>query len=58
MITSGPKENARSLSNVYLVREQSHLVAAISSMSTAGREQAARRFLEGLSTGELRYIAA
>jgi len=27
-------------------------------MSTAGREQAARRFLEGLSTGELRYIAA
>ena len=27
-------------------------------MSTAGREQAARRFLEGLSTDELRYIAA
>ena len=43
---------------MYLVREQSNLVDAISSMSTAGREQAARRFLEGLSTGELRYIAA
>ena len=27
-------------------------------MSTAGREQAARRFLEGLSTDELRYIAS
>ncbi len=43
---------------MYLVREQSNLVDAISSMSTAGREQAARRFLEGLSTDELRYIAA
>ena len=43
---------------MYVVREQSDLVDAISSMSTAGREQAARRFLEGLSTDELRYIAA
>ena len=44
---------------MYLVWEQSNLVDAISSMSTAGREQAAaRRFLEGLSTDELRYIAA
>ena len=43
---------------MYLVREKSNLVDAISSMSTAGREQAARRFLEGLSTDELRYIAA
>ncbi len=43
---------------MYLVREQSNLVDAISCMSTAGREQAARRFLEGLSTDELRYIAA
>ena len=43
---------------MYLVREQSNLVNAISSLSTAGREQAARRFLEGLSTDELRYIAA
>lgn len=43
---------------MYLIREQSNLVDAISSMSTAGREQAARRFLEGLSTDELRYIAA
>ena len=43
---------------MYLVREQSNLVDAISSMFTAGREQAARRFLEGLSTDELRYIAA
>ena len=43
---------------MYLIREQSNLVDAISSLSTAGREQAARRFLEGLSTDELRYIAA
>jgi len=43
---------------VYLVREKSNLVDAISSMSTAVGEQVARRFLEGLSTDELRYIAA
>lgn len=42
---------------MYLLREQSNLVDAISSMSTAGRQQAARNFLEGLSTDELRYIA-
>ena len=43
---------------MYLVREQSNLIDAIFSMSTAGREHVARRFLEGLSTDELRYIAA
>ncbi len=56
-ITSSITEDVWSLPSVYLLREQSNLVDAISSMSTAGRQRAARNFLEGLSTDELRYIA-
>ena len=45
-------------SNVILVREKLTLVNAVSSLSTASRREAARRFLEGLSGDELEYIAA
>ena len=41
-----------------LVREKLTLVSAVSSLSTASRREAARRFLEGLSSDELEYIAA
>jgi len=34
------------------------LVTAISSLTSQGRREAARRFLEGLSTDELQYIAS
>ena len=43
---------------MHLRRERASLVTAISSMSASGRREAARRFLEGLSTDELQYIAA
>jgi hypothetical protein len=43
---------------VHLRRERASLVNAISSMSTSGHREAARRFLEGLSADELQYIAA
>ena len=43
---------------MHLRRERASLVTAISSMSTSGRREAARRFLEGLSADELQYIAA
>ena len=43
---------------MHVRRERASLVTAISSMSTSGRREAARRFLEGLSTDELQYIAA
>lgn len=39
-------------------RERASLVTAISSASKLGRREVARRFLEGLSTDELQYIAA
>ena len=41
-----------------VVREKLTLVSAVSSLSTASRREAARRFLEGLSSDELEYIAA
>ncbi len=41
-----------------LVRERLTLVKAVSSLSAASRREAARRFLEGLSSDELEYIAA
>ncbi len=43
---------------MHLRRERASLVTAISATSTSGRREAARRFLEGLSTDELQYIAA
>lgn len=41
-----------------LVPDRFSLVNAISSMSAAACREASRRFLEGLSTDELEYIAA
>ena len=43
---------------MYPVTERTTLVEALSSMSKLGRRQSARDFLEGLSTDELKYIAA
>ena len=43
--------------NVQLGRQKVTLVSALSSMTVLGRRDSARRFLEGLSTDELHYIA-
>ena len=43
---------------MYPVTERNTLVEALSSMSRQTRRESAKEFLEGLSTDELKYIAA
>ena len=43
--------------DVPLAGERAHLVKALSTVAMTERRGTARRFLEGLSTDELRYIA-